>query len=139
MLSSENTLALIPQKAPFVMIDQLITSDETGCSTIFTVKADNLFLENDILGEAALVENIAQTAAARAGYEAQKTNGPVLVGYIGAIKNLEILALPKPGDLLETSITILNQVFNVTIIKGEITCGGIPLARCEMKIFLSPN
>ena len=48
-----------------------------------------------IFKEPGLVENIAQTAAARAGYISHTENKPVLVGYIGAVNNLQVFSLPK--------------------------------------------
>ena len=55
--------------------------------------------------EPGLLENIAQTAAARAGYEAKKENEPVRVGYIGAVKNFEVFDLPGLHDMIETEIS----------------------------------
>jgi predicted hotdog family 3-hydroxylacyl-ACP dehydratase len=136
LVTEENIISYIPQKAPFVMIDQLIETDETITRTTFRVREDNIFVEEGILREPALVENIAQTAAARAGYLVQKENLPVMVGYIGAIKDLEIFILPKINDILETEIEIKNQVFDVTLIAGTVRCNGIVLAQCEMKIFI---
>lgn len=128
---------LIPQKPPFVMIDQLILVDKETTRTTFTVEADNVLTEDGVFSEAGLIENIAQTAAAGAGYKAMKQHEPVKAGFIGAVKDLEIFDLPKTGELLETEVHIENQVFNVTIITGKVTCNGKLLARCEMKIFIA--
>jgi len=119
------------------MIDKLLSFSETTTTTGFSIKADNIFVENGTLKEPGLVENIAQTAAARAGYVSQTANKPVLVGYIGAVNNLQIFMLPKTGDELITEITIENQIFDVTLISGKITCNGQPVAQCNMKIFIN--
>lgn len=140
LVTKENIQSYIPQHPPFVMIDELIGSDDTSTRTAFKVREDNIFIENGILKEPALVENIAQTAAARAGYITTKENLPVLIGYIGAIKDLEIFNLPKINDTLETEIIIKTQVFDVTLITGKVSCNGQTLAQCEMKIFIiQPN
>ena len=135
--SKENILSLIPQRPPFVMIDDLIYSDDRLTRTGLQVREDNIFVRNQQLREPGLVENIAQTAAARMGHISAMENKPVPVGYIGSVKNLEIFALPKLGDLLETEITIENQVFDVTVISGKIRCNDTLLVQCEMKIFLT--
>jgi len=137
MINVENIQSLIPQRPPFVMIDKLLSFSETTTTTGFSIKADNIFVENGTLKEPGLVENIAQTAAARAGYVSQTANKPVLVGYIGAVNNLQIFMLPKTGDELITEITIENQIFDVTLISGKITCNGQPVAQCNMKIFIN--
>ncbi len=119
------------------MIDKLITFCEITTTTGLTITADNIFVENGVFKEPGLVENIAQTAAARAGYDSQIQNKPVLVGYIGAINSLQVFSLPKTGDELVTQITTQNQVFNVTLIAGKITCKGELIAQCNMKIFIN--
>nr|AUN35638.1 3-hydroxydecanoyl-[ACP] dehydratase [uncultured bacterium] len=136
LVTKENIISYIPQKPPFVMIDELVSSDENTTRTGFKVRLDNIFVEEGILKAPALVENIAQTAAARAGYITTQQNLPVLVGFIGAIKDLEIFDLPKINDNLETEIIIKTQVFDVTLISGTVSCNGRILAQCEMKIFI---
>ena len=137
LVHKEHIQSLIPQRPPFVMIDQLLYSDEKSTRTAFQVRADNIFVINGELREPGLVENIAQTAAVRAGYISQKENKPVPVGYIGSVKDLQIFYFPKTGDILETEIIIENQIFEATLISGKIKQNGIILAQCEMKIFIS--
>jgi len=136
-LPVEDIVSLIPQKPPFVMVDKLIYADEELTRTSFTVTADNVFTTNDRFTEPGLVENIAQTAAAGAGYKAQQENQPVKEGFIGAIKDLEIFDLPEVGDKLQTEVKIETQVFNMTVVSGKVTCREKLLATCEMKIFIA--
>lgn len=138
LLNKENITSIIPQRPPFVMVDELLLCDDSLTRTAFTVRAGNLFLENGKLGSSALVENIAQTAAAGPGYKALRDNSPVLVGFIGAIKNLVIDGLPSEGEQLITETRMVNSVFNVSMVEGKVFSGGKLLASCEMKIFLQP-
>jgi predicted hotdog family 3-hydroxylacyl-ACP dehydratase len=137
MITINDIQSLIPQKPPFVMVDKLLSVTETGTTTGFTIQPDNIFVQNGVFKEPGLVENIAQTAAARAGYVSHTENKPVLVGYIGAVNNLQVFALPKTGDELITEITTENQIFDVTLISGKITCNGQLIAQCKMKIFIN--
>jgi len=137
MNTAENIQSLIPQRPPFVMIDKLLQFNEDKTSTTFTIKTDNIFVQKGRFKEPGLVENIAQTAAARAGYISKTENKPVLVGYIGAVNNLQIFSLPQTGDELITEITIENQIFDVTLISGKITCNEQVIAQCNMKIFIN--
>ena len=136
IILQDNITSVIPQRPPFVMIDELVSCNELGSSTTFQVKAENILVRNGKLSEAGITENIAQTAAAGLGYVTLRSNGPIVIGYIAAVKNLEIFAQPEVGDVIETNVTITNRVFDVTIISGSVKCGDIPLAKCEMKIFL---
>jgi len=118
------------------MIDALVNCDEIYSNTTFLIKADNVLVDNNELCEAGLTENIAQTAAAGFGYITQKNKKPIAAGYIAAIKNLEIFALPKVGETIETTVAVTDQIFDVTIISGSVKCDGNLLASCEMKIYL---
>ena len=137
MALEKDIQSLIPQRPPFVMIDKLLSVGEAFIRTGLNIKSDNIFVEDGEFKEPGLVENIAQTAAARAGYISRTENKPVLVGYIGAVKNLEIFSLPKTGDELITEISIENQIFDVTIITGKITCNETVLAQCKIKIYIN--
>ena len=132
-------LPFIPQRPPFVMIQELIACDENSAMTTLVVKEENIFTKNGLLGEPALVENIAQTAAARIGYICQQENKPVPIGYIAAVQNLIIFRLPNVGDRLKTEIVIKNQVMHVTIISGSVKIDDEVIAGCEMKIFVQNN
>ena len=111
IVTKENIQSLIPQRPPFVMIDELVYSDEKSSRTSLLINNDNIFVVNGELREPGLLENIAQTAAAHAGYDAYKENQPVKVGYIGAVKNFEVFRLPLLNDRIETEITVEDQVF----------------------------
>jgi len=136
IVTKENIQSLIPQRPPFVMVDELIYSDEKSSGTSLLITDDNLFVVNGEFRETGLLENIAQTAAARAGHDALHENKPVKVGYIGAVKNFEVFALPGLHDVIETEIVTGNQVFDVTVIKGTVYCRSKVIASCEMKIFI---
>lgn len=133
----ENIILLIPQKPPFVMVGKLLFTDEMSTRGSFTIEPDNVFVKNNVFQEAGLMENIAQTAALRAGYVAQTENKPVAVGYIGAVGNFEIFDLPKAGDEIETEIRVENQIFDVTVLLGKVWHNENLLAQCEMKLFIS--
>lgn len=130
-------LALIPQKPPFVMVDELLFSDDNITRTKFIVPADNVFVIDGEFSEAGLMENMAQTAAAGAGNMARIENRSVTTGYIGQVKNLEVFELPKVGDELLTEIKIEVQVFDASIVSGNVWKGDTLVARCEMKIFIN--
>lgn len=136
LLPVDDIIPLIPQKPPFVMVGKLLSVDELITKSSFVLPPDNVFVKDGIFQEAGLMENIAQTAALRAGYMAQAENKPVESGYIGAIKDFEVFSLPKAGDEIVTEIMVDNQVFNVTMLTGKVWLNDVLLARCEMKVFM---
>ena len=135
-VAANDITLLIPQRAPFVMIDKLVYFNNEITRTNFIIKKGNVLIEDDHFSAAGLVENIAQTAAARSGYIAGLEKRSVQVGYIGAVKSLVINRLPAINDELITEVSVINQIFDVSIISGKVTCNDILMASCEMKIFL---
>jgi 3-hydroxymyristoyl/3-hydroxydecanoyl-(acyl carrier protein) dehydratase len=144
LIEGAQVSALIPQKQPIEMVDKLWSNDSRTTVSGFTILENNIFCKDGYFCEPGIVENIAQTAAIRAGYmaslmvkEGEKMNVPV--GYIGAIRKLVIHQLPKAGSELKTQITVEQVVFDVTLISGKSTMDGELVAECEMKIFLKKD
>lgn len=128
---------LLPQQEPFVMVDRLIQIDEKSFATETLVKAENIFVDDGCLSASGLIENIAQTCAARIGfvnkYILQKG---IQIGFIGAVRNLEILSLPQVGQTITTKVEVVEEVFGMTLAKATVTCEGETLVTTEMKIAL---
>jgi len=137
MKLAESILSLIPQRHPFVMVDKLLHRDEQLTRTGFLVTEDNIFVEHGRFNEAGLLENMAQTAAAGEGYVAGVEKRSVDKGYIGAVKNFEIFALPAVNEELTTEITIKHKIFDSMIVEGNVWCDGKLIAQCELKIFIN--
>ena len=130
-------LKLIPQRPPFVMVGELIEYNETGFASTFSIDADNIFVKNGRFTEEGMLENIAQTAAAGAGYGFFIEQKEIKLGYIGALKNARILKLPAVHTSIRTEVKVLTKVLNVDIVEGKIfDANHNLLASCEMKIFI---
>ena len=130
-------LSLIPQRRPFVMIDRLLSFDEIESSTDFVIKEDNIFCKDGLFLETGIMENIAQTCAARIGYININNNESVKIGVIGSIKDLIITKLPKVGTTLLTKVKVLSEVFAITLVEAEVYDNDELIAKCEMKISLT--
>jgi predicted hotdog family 3-hydroxylacyl-ACP dehydratase len=130
----DTILRLIPQKPPIVMIEKLISSDEFSTTTSLRISESNIFCSGGVLGEAGIIENMAQTAAVRSGYVASQSNAPIPTGFIGAIKNLEIYFLPAVNTEIVTTITIEYQVLNASLISARVTAQGRVVAESDMTI-----
>lgn len=126
---------LLPQQEPFVMIDSLIYFDQKLTVTETLVKASNLFVDDGQMSAPGLMENIAQTCAARIGYiNKYILRKNIQLGFIGAVRNFEVRQLPKVGDLLTTHVEVKEEVFGLTLAEATIESKGKILASTEMKI-----
>jgi 3-hydroxymyristoyl/3-hydroxydecanoyl-(acyl carrier protein) dehydratase len=127
---------LIPQKEPMIMVDGLIEHNNLQTISRLIVTKNNLFCKDGFFHEPGLIENMAQTAALRSGYEAQLKNETPKIGFIGSLKNITIHHLPKDSDELNTKITVLNELFQALIIRCEVFVSKNLIAEGEMTIFL---
>ena len=132
-------IKLIPQKPPFVMVGDVVSSDEKTTVTTFTISEDNILVENGFFGESGIIENIAQTVAVRAGLQKEKSNGEATIGMIGAVKNLRINSLPPVNSTITTTVEVDREVMNACLINGFVLLNDRLIAKCEMKIFLKKD
>lgn len=117
------------------MVGRLTHFDEKTIETETTIASDNLFVEDGCFTAAGLMENIAQTCAARLGYiNKYILKRGIQIGFIGAIRNLSIEGLPSVGDIITTTVEIVEEVFGMTLANARVTCGGKTLASTQMKI-----
>ena len=139
LLEGEGLYKLIPQRNPIVMVDTFFCADEESAETGFHVQAGNLFCEEGILREPGMIEHVAQSAAAFAGYAPYTKGETPKLGFIGEVKKFKIVRLPKVGEFLHTNLRILGEVAGVTLISAETKSGEEVLATCQMKIFIKED
>ena len=135
MFKDINVLELLPQRPPFVMVDHLTDYSETQSSCCLLVRPDNIFLENGCLAPAGLIEHIAQTCAARLGYYNRYIlKSGVRLGFIGEVKDFSILRQPREGELIETTVTVMQEIFDVTLVTAEVRVGTEVIVTTRLKI-----
>lgn len=134
-LRSIDVHELLPQQEPFVMIGSLVHFDRALTITETKVQADNIFVDENHFSASGLMENIAQTCAARIGYVNKFIlKKAIQLGFIGAIRNFEVIELPVIGDVITTRVEVKEEVFGMTLAEATIVCGDKLLAKSEMKI-----
>jgi len=128
---------LIPHESPFVMVDTLHFFSDEKIISGFTANEQNLFSENSVFQAPGLIENMAQTIALHKGYTYYLKKLPAPVGYIGAIKKVEVFELPEVHKELKTTVNILHDIMDVTLVSAFIECEGTLIALGEMKTALA--
>ena len=133
-----NITHLIPQKSPFVMVDTLSEFSNEKITSRFKIENTNIFVEKDIFLESGLIENMAQTVALHTGYDFFLKDEEAPTGYIGAIKKVQILELPKVGDVITTKVSILQEFMGVTMVSVKVfNANNIEIATGEMKTVIA--
>ena len=129
---------LLPQQPPFVLIDHLSQYEEKTTTTSLQVREENMFVEDGLLNPCAYVENIAQTCAARLGYINKYIyHRDVCIGFIGAVRNLVVLRSAHVGEKLTTTITVREEVMQLTLVDAIVQVGEETVCTAEMKIAVS--
>lgn len=128
---------LLPQKFPFVMVDKMYDYTETTLISGFTIQKESLFFQEGKLVESGLIEHIAQSIALHTGYQYFLKNELAPTGYIGAIKEVEIQQLPKLGDEIQTTVSILQEFAGITLVDVVTKLNGIVIAVGQMKTVLA--
>ncbi len=127
----------IPQRPPFVMVDCLVESNENSALTMWVVPADGILVDEGQLQAAGLLENVAQTAAAWIGKLSQEKGEPIRIGYIGAVKEMNIHRLPKAGETIRTKIEVVEKVFDITLVRAAVYSeNNEAVAETDLKIAL---
>lgn len=132
---------LIPQRSPVRMVDRLSEVEGETAVTLLTIRPDNYFLEpDDTLTEAGIIEHIAQSASALAGYLTREQGiSNVPIGYIGEVRNFHHYRSPRIGDVLKTVVTREGVFDDITCISGETWVSNERIAGLQMKIYINPN
>lgn len=104
----------LPHRKPMLMVTCVTEIDEDSVSTQFHISKDCIFLKDGNLSETGLIENAAQAASAVVGQsyfekDDLEGNGNKLVGYISAIKKVEIFELPKVDDIITTKARLISR------------------------------
>ncbi len=128
---------LLPQKSPFVMVDKMYDFTETSLVSGFTIQKESIFFQNGYFLESGLIEHIAQSIALHTGYQFFLKNEPAPTGFIGSIKDIKIMKLPKLGDEIQTTITILQEFAGITLVDAVTKLNIIEIASGQMKTVLA--
>lgn len=130
-------LRLIPQRKPFVMVDKLLYYSEKKIVSGFKIPEGNILTKESHFSAPGLIENMAQTIALHTGYKFYLKQRPAPTGYIGAIKTAEVMEIPEILQELTTTVEILHDIMNVTLVEAKVECEGKVIARSEMKTALA--
>ena len=137
LITSENITDYIPQRTPIVMVCSLeqISDDGKDCETTLEIDTDNILVENGRLCESGLIENMAQSAALKAGYYFKERNESIPIGYIGKIGKLTVFNLPAVGATIKTIIKESIQFGLATVVDAQVFQAEELLAEAQLNIY----
>ena len=124
------------------MVDTITDISNTHVVTEFEVKSTCIFVEEGKFAEVGLIENMAQTCSAIVGqflFGIEDTSNYV-IGYISAIKKLELFALPKVQEVVRTEAELLSRFdadeYYICSMRCNAFVGDILMATAEMNLVI---
>ncbi|MBR2265353.1 MAG: hypothetical protein IKQ48_00410 [Paludibacteraceae bacterium] len=106
-------------------MDSIEEVNASFARTRFTIPANCPLVSENILPLSGLMENAAQTCATRAGNT---------IGYIGAVKQMEVSRFPHVGETLTTEAVVVQEVMNISLMECTTRIGDELIATTTLKI-----
>jgi len=128
---------LLPQKFPFVMVDKMFSYTEISLVSGLKIQENNIFHQNGTFLESGLVEHMAQSVALHTGYQFFLKQEEAPTGYIGSIKEVEIIRLPKLNEEIQSTVTILQEFAGITLVDIVSKINDDIIATSQMKTVLA--
>lgn len=132
--------ALLPHRAPMILLDEVLALSDEGATCAVVVRAGAPFVEAGVVPAVAMLEYIAQAAAATAGYAARARGEAVAAGYVVGAREVNLhVADAAVGDRLV--VTARRLAGNATLgrYRGEVRRGAELLVDAELSAYVGPR
>lgn len=136
----------LPHRAPMLMVDFIVDITAEKAETVFTIKEDNVFLDNGVFCEAGLIENAAQTCSSIVGKsylvddQAKDIPNVDVIGFISSIRTVKIHKLPKLGSTITTVADLISRYdtggYTTCMVNCKSYCNDELLLEGEINLFI---
>lgn len=135
----------LPHRAPFLMVDKVLELTDDYVATSFEIQDSCILVDKNNLSEVGLVENAAQTCSAIVGksyFEEDdlEGNGTNLIGFISAIKKIEIFETPVLGQEIHTKAQLKSRFdsdsYSICTLECTTYIAEKKMAYFEMNLFI---
>ena len=135
ILKGDDIKRLIPQRDPFMMVDEFEQQDENTARTALTVsRAIYFMLPDGMISPTGLIEHIAQSCSALAASKVNSDTAPI--GMIVEVKNFCCHRRPQVNEQIHTVVTFGFSFGNMTLAHGVSTIGEETVAEVDLKIYM---
>ncbi|MBQ7279653.1 MAG: hypothetical protein IJR13_02870 [Bacteroidales bacterium] len=135
--TADEVCQLLPQRPPILMLDSFEYVDGSMCRGTVMLTEKMVFADDDgTLVQEAVLEHIAQCAAAFMGYRRKMMGQEVALGFIGDIKRCTFMNLElHVGDRIESELQTVSEVGSVLMVSATARLdNGQTVSRCTMKL-----
>lgn len=133
----------IPQREPFLFIENIIERSENSITTSQKLTGEEDFFRGHFPGRPVfpgvlMCEAVFQTGALLMALRGEKA-GADKTAVVSRIQNAKFKNMAKPGDELHITVDFVETLANATFMKGKITANGKTVMSIEFAATLVPN
>lgn len=120
----ENVKELIPQREPFLFVEQIADRGESTIQTTYKVTGEEDFFKGHFPGNPIMPGVLLQEALFQTGACLMAGKSGSGLGVVTRVSNGKFKGMVKPGDTLEMSVELVDQAANAYYFKGRTRVEG---------------
>ncbi len=115
---------LIPQREPFLFVDEVIERSEGKIETRRTFRADEDFFKGHFPGNPIVPGVILQEAMFQSGALLMASGESKGLGVVSRVNGAKFKTMVRPGDTLHMQVELVDQAANAYYFKGKAMVEG---------------
>ncbi|TNF28576.1 MAG: beta-hydroxyacyl-ACP dehydratase [Deltaproteobacteria bacterium] len=120
----ENVKDLIPQREPFLFVDEIMDRGENTIQTLYNVTGNEDFFKGHFPGNPIMPGVLLQEALFQSGACLMAGKDSSGLGVVTRVSNGKFKGMVKPGDTLDMSVELVDQAANAFYFKGRTKVDG---------------
>lgn len=123
-MASQEVLDAIPQRPPFLFLDEIVERGENSIVCKKIVTGSEEFFKGHFPGNPIMPGVLLQETCFQAGAALMSTIGSGGLGVVSKVENAKFKGMVRPGDELFVHVSLTDSLANAYYFKGKITVSG---------------
>lgn len=132
LVHKEGVTKYIPQRDPFIMVDNLLSIDHNEIVTKVFITNDNIFVKDGIISFYGILEHIAQSTALGYGYTHENC-----IGVIGKISDCVCIRNPNANNDILSNISIEKSLDKSLLVSAKCFQDNTEILHCNMYLYFN--